>query len=350
MAGAIVVLGGLNLDLIVETERLPRPGETFEGRRFYTSGGGKGANQAVAAARLAGPEIPVRMIGRVGDDAEGRELRGLLERDGIDCRGVATDPNARSGVAMIVLDAAGENTVLAVYGANARCAAAELEALDGALVGAAVLLVQQETPLETTAHAMRMARERGVLVVLDPAPTRETLPDEFHTCCDILTPNQGEAEALSGHSIPDTAAAENAALALRQSGIAQVIITLGSSGAVVTAGDDVTRLAAHPAAVVASVGAGDAFNGALAVGLAEGRSLLDAARFANAAAALAVTKPGVQESRARSSIIRIRVSRTEQLCARHERLDPPTPPRIVTEIGMKRPKRPQGGAHEEERA
>ena len=316
MAGAIVVLGGLNLDLVVETERLPRAGETFEGRRFYTSGGGKGANQAVAAARLARPDTPVRMIGRVGDDAEGRALRGLLEKDGIDCRGVATDTEARSGVAMIVLDAAGENTVLAVYGANAHCGDAELASLETALADASVLLLQQETPLHTTARAMQMARDRGVRVVLDPAPARTSLPEGFHNLCDVLTPNQGEAAALlrslpealtatpEGQPGPDTrmdaiidaATAAQTATALRRSGIAEVIVTLGAEGAVVATEIGVTRLAAHPADVVASVGAGDAFNGALAVGLAEGRALADAARFANAAAALAVTKPGVQES------------------------------------------------------
>ena len=296
MAGAIVVLGGMNLDLVVETERLPQPGETFEGRRFYTSGGGKGANQAVAAARLAGPDTPVRMIGRVGNDAEGRELLGLLQQHGIDCSGVATDPEARSGVAMIVLDAAGENTVLAVYGANARCGDTEIAALDSALKDAAVLLLQQETPLETTDLAMRMARERGVRIVLDPAPARTALPSGFHARCDILTPNQGEAAALTGAPVPDAAAAVQAAASLRQSGVGEVIVTLGSLGAVVAAGNQTTALPAYPADVDASVGAGDAFNGALAVALAEGRVLIDAARFANAAAALAVTKPGVQES------------------------------------------------------
>ena len=253
----------------------------------------------MAAARLAGPAGlagPVRMIGRVGDDAEGRELRRLLEQDGIDCSGVATDPAERSGVAVIVLDAAGENTVLAVYGANARCGEAELEALDGALAGAAVLLVQQETPLETTARAMRMARDRAVCVVLDPSPSRAGAREGLHSICDILTPNQGEAAALTGRPVPDPASAAQAATALRRGGIADVIVTLGANGAVVAAGGAVTRLSGHAVQAVASVGAGDAFNGALAVGLAEGRPVLEAARFANAAAALAVSKAGVQES------------------------------------------------------
>lgn len=299
MAAAIIVLGGLNLDFVVETERIPKPGETFEGRRFYTSGGGKGANQAVAAARLAGPDLPVHMIGRVGDDAEGRELRALLETDGIDCSGVATDAEARSGVAIIVVDAAGENTVLAVYGANARCAEAELAALDGALgrdARSSVLLVQQEIPLETTATAMRLAHERGARVILDPAPARASLPAGFLGLCDILTPNQSEAAALTGAAPPDATAAAGAAAAIRGQGIRETIITLGAEGVVVAEERGTTQLPGHAVTPVASVGAGDAFNGALAVGLADGRPLAEAAAFANAAAALSVTKAGVQES------------------------------------------------------
>ena len=299
MADAIVVLGGLNYDFVLQADRLPRPGETVEGRRFYTSGGGKGANQAVAAARLADPGTPVRLIGRVGDDAEGRALLALLDGDGVDCAGVATDPAARSGVAMIVLDAEGENTVLAVYGANARCGEAELAALDRALPGAAVLLVQQEIPLSVTAAAMRLAREHGVRVILDPAPVRPELPEGFHALADILTPNQGEAEALiRGPDGGPASSAPEAAVALRDRGIANVIVTLAADGAVLAdaGGGPVTTVPGHRVRPVASVGAGDAFNGALAVALSEGRPIAEAAAFANAAAALSVTQPGVQEA------------------------------------------------------
>ena len=229
MANAIVVLGGLNYDFVLQADRLPRPGETVEGNRFYTSGGGKGANQTVAAARLADPGTPVRLIGRVGDDAEGRALLALLEGDGVDCAGVATDPAARSGVAMIVLDAEGENTVLAVYGANAGCGEAELAALERALPGTGVLLVQQEIPLSVTAAAMRMARAQGVRVILDPAPVRPELPKGFHALANILTPNQGEAEALiRGPDGGPASGAPEAAVALRDRGIANVIVTLAA--------------------------------------------------------------------------------------------------------------------------
>ena len=306
MAGAIVVLGGLNYDFVLQADRLPRPGETVEGRRFYTSGGGKGANQAVAAARLADPGTPVRLIGRVGDDAEGRALLALLEGDGVDCAGVATDPAARSGVAMIVLDAEGENTVLAVYGANARCGEAELAALERALPGAGVLLVQQEIPLSVTAAAMHMARAQGVRVVLDPAPVRPALPDDFHVLADILTPNRGEAEALiRGPGGGPASSATEAAVALRDRGIANVIVTLAADGAVLAdaGGGPVTTVPGHRVRPVASVGAGDAFNGALAVALSEGRPIAEAAAFANAAAALAVTRPGVQEAMPRRAAV-----------------------------------------------
>ncbi len=299
MANAIVVLGGLNYDFVLQADRLPRPGETMEGRRFYTSGGGKGANQAVAAARLADPGTAVRLIGRVGDDAEGRALLALLDGDGVDCAGVATDPAARSGVAMIVLDAEGENTVLAVYGANARCGEAELVALERALPRAAVLLVQQEIPLSLTAAAMRLARAQGVRVVLDPAPVRPELPEGFHALADILTPNQGEAEALiRGPGGGPASSAPEVAAALRDRGIANVIVTLAADGAVLAdaGGGPVTTVPGHRVRPVASVGAGDAFNGALAVALGEGRPIGAAAAFANAAAALSVTQPGVQEA------------------------------------------------------
>lgn len=226
-------------------------------------------------------------------------MRSLLEQDGIDCSGVATDAEARSGVAMIVVDAQGENTVLAVYGANARCGKAGRAALDRALgqdAEGSVLLVQQEIPLETSAAGMRLARERGARVILDPAPAWDSLPDGFRGLCDILTPNQGEAEALTGLSAADPNAAVETAAALAPMGIPEPIVTLGANGVVAVAEQSPIRILGHPVGPVASVGAGDAFNGALAVGLAEGRALAEAAAFANAAAALSVTKAGVQES------------------------------------------------------
>jgi ribokinase len=292
----IVVLGGLNLDLVVETDRLPQPGETIEGHRFYTSGGGKGANQAVAAARLSAPGTTVRMIGRVGDDPHGHELLALLRNDGVNCDGVAVVSGERSGFAVILIDAAGENTVLPIYGTNAGCDEQQIDALQAVLGGASVLLLQQEIPLATTAEAMAAAADRGVRILLDPAPARDSLPPGFHSQCDILTPNQIEAQALTGHPIRDAAAGVAAAAALRASGISGAIVTLGANGVVVDVGNERASLPGHLVRPIASVGAGDAFNGALAVGLAEGRSVIDAATFANAAAALSVTHAGVQES------------------------------------------------------
>lgn len=298
MAGAIVVLGGLNFDYVVETERLPHPGETFEGRRFYTAGGGKGANQAVAAARLAGPETPVRMVGRTGDDPEGAALRDLLREAGVDTSAVSIDRQRRSGVAIILVDDAGENTVLPVYGANAVAGAAELAGLAEALEGASMLLLQQEIPLPTCAAAMRAARERGVRVMLDPAPVRATPPPGFHAAADILTPNQGEAEALTGLSAADPEAAGLAASQLQVASGGSVVVTMAGGGAVFRGPGErgARHVPGHSVRVVASVGAGDAFNGGLAVALSEGQSLAQAVALGNAAAALAVTRPGVQEA------------------------------------------------------
>ena len=299
MVDAIVVLGGLNYDFVLQADRLPRPGETVEGRRFYTSGGGKGANQAVAAARLADPGTPVRLIGRVGDDAEGRALLALLDGDGVDCAGVATDPAARSGVAMIVLDAEGENTVLAVYGANARCGEAELAALDRALPGAAVLLVQQEVPLSVTAAAMRLAREHGVRVILDPAPVRPAaargLPRPRRH--PHAQPGRGRGADPRPGRRPSVQRAGGGRRAARSRDRQRHRHAGRGRGRPRRCGrGPVTTVPGHRVRPVASVGAGDAFNGALAVALSEGRPIAEAAAFANAAGALSVTQPGVQEA------------------------------------------------------
>ena len=237
------------------------------------------------------------MVGRTGADPEGAALRALLQGAGVDCAGLTVDPEARSGVAIILVDDAGENTVLPVYGANANAGQADLIALERALNEAAVLLLQQEIPLSTCVAAVAMARERGVRVVLDPAPVRPSLPNGFHASADVLTPNQGEAEALTGLPTSNAELAGRAAQALHAQGIETVVVTMAGDGAVFQhAGDAPTHMPGYAVRVVASVGAGDAFNGGLAVALSEGRPLAAAVALGNAAAALAVTRPGVQEA------------------------------------------------------
>jgi ribokinase len=296
-SGHIVVLGGLNMDLIADLPRPAGPGETVEGTRFYTTPGGKGGNQAVAAGRLSAAGV-VEMVGRVGGDSYGREMRAYLTSANVGTQYLRTDETVASGVAIIFIDATGQNYVNAVYGANARCDAIQVADAAAALKGASVLLAQQEIPLDTTFAVMRVAKGKGVTVILDPAPARQR-PDAhrgFLQACDILTPNQTEAEALTGVPVNDVTSAKRAASAIRRSGVPGVIIKMGELGAYVHAAGVSRHFPAFKVPVVATVGAGDAFNGGLAAGLAEGASFEDAVWLAMATGAMSVTKPGAQES------------------------------------------------------
>lgn len=299
----VVVLGGLNMDLIVETTEVAGPGETRRGRHFSTTPGGKGGNQAVAAARFLDGRVPVAMVGLVGDDAFGDELRSFMAHTGVDVDRVRIVPGEHSGVAVIMIDDAGENSVNAVYGANTRCGDDQLADVVAALepaprgAGPHVLLVQQETPLATTAAAMRAAREHGATVVLDPAPTHAEGAALF-PFADIATPNEHEAEDLCGFAVHDVAAARAASTALRERGARAVIVTLGAGGAWVESEALSLHIPAPAVRPVATVGAGDAFNGALAGALALGADLATAARTGAAAGALCVTKPGAQAAMA----------------------------------------------------
>ncbi len=287
-------MGGLNMDLMVETPRPAGPGETREGTRFYTTPGGKGGNQAVAAARLLGERVSVTMIGRVGADAYGTEVVASLGHAGVDTEFVRQDPSSRTGVAVIMIDGEGESYVNAVYGANATCGDEQVRDVNEVLEDAAVLLVQQEIPSGVVLEAMRSARTKRVKVILDPAPTRPSLPTGFIEACDILTPNQHEAEDVCGFPIRDKASARQAARWIRDQGVATVILTLGDAGAWVES-DRISELVPAPdVRATATVGAGDAFNGALATALALEQDLLQAVRLGAAAGALCSTREGAQ--------------------------------------------------------
>jgi ribokinase len=293
---SVAVLGGLNMDLIVETPRPAGPGETREGSRFYATPGGKGGNQAVAAARILGERAPVTLVGRVGRDPYGDHLITSLLAPRVDTRYVRRDPTRTSGVAVIFIDARGESYVNAVYGANGRCDQQQVTDVREALKEAAVLLVQQEIPLDVTFEAMRCARRAGATVILDPAPTRSPLPDGFLSACDIVTPNEHEAADLCGFAVDGLDSAPRAALQIRDAGAPTVIVTLGEAGAWVD-GDNVSELVPAPGVrAVATVGAGDAFNGGLAAGLAMDLDLMQAVRLGVAAGALCVTKEGAQQA------------------------------------------------------
>ncbi len=291
-APRILVFGGINMGLITKTLRMPQPGETFRGERFYSSSGGKGATQAVAAARLG---AQVKMVGRVGDDLFGPALVGALQSDGIDVSDIAVDAEHASGVGVIVLDDSGQNRVLATYGANLQCGDEQLAAVEQSLDWVDVLVLQMEIPFEVSVRAARAARTRGVRVILDPAPAVEIAADAYKDL-DIIAPNQTEAEFHTGIVVNDVGAAEKAAAILLERGVAVAIVKMAELGVYFSTVEDSGFVAPFAVDVVDTTSAGDAFHGALAVALSEGKSLPEAVEFGAAAGALAVTRPGVQTS------------------------------------------------------
>lgn len=287
----ITVVGSINMDLVVRVAHLPQPGETILGREYHAIPGGKGANQAVAAARLG---AGVRLVGRVGKDAFGELLRSNLQREGIDVAAVEMDPATSSGNAMIALDDSGRNTIVVVPGANFSLTPGQVARALAKIPRLDVLVVQLEIPLECALEAARLACGRGARVVLNPAPA-QPLPVEIYPFLDVLVPNESEAGLLTGLPVDTVEQAEAAARRLLQVGARSVILTLGGRGALlVEAGQAAVHLPAYPVKVVDTTAAGDAFVAGLAVGLAEGASLLDAARLGNAAGAIAVTRLGAQ--------------------------------------------------------
>ena len=288
---AIVVFGSINIDLVVRTPRLPAPGETLTGHTFFTAPGGKGANQAVACARLG---APTRMVGRVGDDLFGEQLRASLRSFGVQDDGVLTTPGP-SGVALIAVDDLAENTIVIVPGANGSVSIADIPRLEAVLDGARILLVQLEVPIETVVAAARAAHTRGVTVILDPAPALP-LPDELYALADIITPNEHEAATLTGIAVHDDRGAIAAARALIARGARRVALKLGARGALTADAEGEQFWSPFTVTPVDTVAAGDAFNGGLAVALSEGRSFNEAIRWGLAAGALSVTRHGAQPS------------------------------------------------------
>lgn len=288
----VVVLGGVNMDLVTLTPRFPAAGETVVGRRFLTYGGGKGANQAVAAGRMG---ARVSMVGRVGDDVFAPQaLRALVEA-GVDVSTVGVTADTSTGLAIISIDDTAQNQIIQVLGANDTCGSEEEARVLGLLEGADALLLQLEASVELSLRCAQAAKEQGVRVILDPSPVRP-LPAEFYDCCDIITPNETDAEALVGEPVRDREAAARAAEVLVSRGVGAAIVTLGPQGTVFATAEGSGYVPAFEVDAVDSVGAGDAFNGALAVALAEGMDLERAVRVGSAAGALAVTKRGAQDS------------------------------------------------------
>ena len=288
----IVVLGGINMDLVTYSERFPNPGETVVGRRFLTYAGGKGANQAVAAARMGGRTA---MVGQVGDDLFGPQLLEGLRAAGIDVSGVAAAEGETSGIAVISIDGSAQNRIVQVLGANATCGPAQAAAVAAALDHAQALMLQLEAPVEVSLAAAREAKSRGKTVILDPGPVRP-FPEELLQLADVITPNETEAEALVGFPVGGPESAARAAEELLARGCGTAIIKLGEQGAFYAASGLSGFQPPFPVKAIDTVAAGDAFNGALAVSLAGGAALQDAVRVACAAGALAVTTTGAQDS------------------------------------------------------
>jgi ribokinase len=288
----ICVVGSANVDLTFRAPRLPTPGETLAGRAFHLGMGGKGANQAVAAARLG---AEVTLVARVGNDTFGQEAVRRYRDERIDTRFVAVDPHQPTGTAAILVDDAAENCIVVVAGANANLSADVVRASAAAIREADVVLCQLEVPIDSVVETFRIARAAGVKTVLTPAPAA-MLPDELLKLCDVCVPNRIEAELLTGRKINATSDAEAAAHELRRLGAGIVVVTMGSRGAFVVDDDGATLIPPHHVEAVDPTGAGDAFTAALAVGWAGGASLRVAAGRAAVVAALTVTRIGSQSA------------------------------------------------------
>ncbi|HIL32252.1 MAG TPA: ribokinase [Dehalococcoidia bacterium] len=288
----IIVLGGINMDLVTFAPRFPRPGETVVGNSFLTYAGGKGANQAVAVSRMGARSA---MVGRVGGDIFGPQLLDGLTTAGVDITGVGINPNEMSGIAVIGIDETAQNCITQILGANDTCGPAEAAEVKHRLPSAAALLLQLEVSIDLSLEVAREAKTLGVMVMLDPGPVRP-VPKELLNLCDVITPNETEAQALVNFPVTGPESAAEAALVLLDMGIGTVVVKLGAQGAYFANSSIEGLVLPFDVAAMDSVAAGDAFNGALAVSLTEGKDLREAVTIACAAGALSVTKTGAQDS------------------------------------------------------
>src|SRR5512133_2536060 len=288
----IAVIGSSNTDMVVRTARLPKPGETLLGGKFFMNPGGKGANQAVAAARLGGNVV---FIARTGNDIFGREARDLFQKEGIDVSRIYIDETNPSGVALINVDENGENCIAVAPGANDKLSVDDLQNAREDITRSAIILIQLEIPLESVIWAVKAGQKAGCKVVLNPAPAR-LLPEEIFQHLFLITPNETEAEILTGIKVTDEQSAESASKIFVSKGVSNVVITLGSKGSYFFNGKTGRLIPAPKVKAVDTTAAGDIFNGAICVALAEGMIMEAAVEFANKAASISVTRMGAQAS------------------------------------------------------
>ncbi len=288
----LIVVGSSNTDMVIKADRLPMPGETILGNEFFIAAGGKGANQAVAAARSGGE---VTFIAKVGDDLFGRQAIDGFKKDGINTDHIFIDPETPSGVAQIIVDQKGENSIVVASGANMKLFPADIETCWQVFEGAEAVLMQLETPVATIEHIVKKLKNSGTKVILNPAPAAQLNDD----CLDglfLITPNETEAALLTGMNTDDDAGLLQAGQALRDKGVQNVIITLGSKGSLWISEAGQRLFESYKVKATDTTAAGDVFNGILTVGLAQGHSIPDAITYASAGAAISVTRNGAQDS------------------------------------------------------
>ena len=290
----IVVIGSSNTDMVIRTKNLPRPGETVLGGTFFMNAGGKGANQAVACARLGGA---VTFVCKTGNDVFGHQAYQLFDDEGIDPSYVFSDPKNPSGVALILVDDNAENSIAVASGSNSNLVTADIDNSLDAIENSEIVLMQLEIPIKTIEYAAQIAKSRGKMVILNPAPApTEPLPLSILKNIDLITPNETEAELISGIPVVDETSAIVAAKRMAELGVKKIIITMGSKGAMLYEDGEAELIPSIRVKAVDTTAAGDCFNGALTIAISEDRSLKEAVLFANRAAAISVTRPGAQVS------------------------------------------------------